>query len=168
MRLDDPLAAARFTAEEVEFWRDAGIYYIVPCVSNEPAIAVLVARPPRERRAADQRGPEPLSRPWPGRPAIAIENGRLYRQLHLKASELDRLRAFNENILESLDDGLLVLGLDDRVIRWNQALERLYGLTRVDALGQPLDRLFDAAVVDVLLAQRRDASRRARRCSACR
>jgi len=91
-----------------------------------------------------------------GQAAVAIENGRLYRQLHLKASELDRLRSFNENILESLDDGLLVLGLDDRVVRWNQAMERLYGPARREAMGQPLDRLFDADVVEVLRAQRRD------------
>ena len=30
--LDDPIAAARFSAEEVEFWRDQGIYYFVPCI----------------------------------------------------------------------------------------------------------------------------------------
>ena len=30
--LDDPIAGARFAAEEVEFWRDAGTYYFVPCV----------------------------------------------------------------------------------------------------------------------------------------
>ena len=59
-----------------------------------------------------------------GQIATALENARLYRQLHLKAVELDRLRAFNENILESLDDGLLVADLDDRVVRWNHALER--------------------------------------------
>ena len=40
-----------------------------------------------------------------GQIATALENARLYRQLHVKAVELDRLRAFNENILESLDDG---------------------------------------------------------------
>ena len=39
--LDDPIAAARFAAEEVEFWRDAGIYYFVPCVFEGGAIAVL-------------------------------------------------------------------------------------------------------------------------------
>jgi hypothetical protein len=30
--LDDPIVAARFLAEDVESWRDAGIYYFVPCV----------------------------------------------------------------------------------------------------------------------------------------
>ena len=35
--------------------------------------------------------------------ATAIENGRLYRQLRTKADELDRMREFSENILESLE-----------------------------------------------------------------
>ena len=108
------MAATRFTAEEIEFWRDHGIYYFVPCVAKDAAIAVLALG----RRASG----EPLSTEdtalvtaVAAQAATAIENGRLYRQLHLKASELDRLHAFNENILESLDDGLLVIGPGDQV-----------------------------------------------------
>jgi len=155
VRLDDPLAATRFTAEEVEFWRDAGIFYFVPCLTKDAAIAVLALG----RRASG----EPLSSEdtalvtaVAAQAATAVENGRLYRQLHLKASELDRLHAFNENILESLDDGLLVLGPGDQVVRWNAALERLYGPRRAAVLGQPVDRLFDAHVIDLLSAARRD------------
>ena len=155
VRLDDPLAATRFTAEEVEFWRDTGIYYFVPCVSKGSAVAALLLG---RRESGEPLTTEDLNlvTAVAGQVAVAIENGRLYRQLHLKASELDRLRSFNENILESLDDGMMVLGLDDRIIRWNQALEQLYGPTRAEAMGQPIDRLFDPAVVSVLRAQRRD------------
>src|SRR5207245_5505534 len=39
--VDDPTAAARFEAEEIEFWRDSGIDYFVPCVFEGRAIAVL-------------------------------------------------------------------------------------------------------------------------------
>ena len=155
VRLDDPLAATRFTAEEIEFWRDQGLYYFVPCVTKDAAIAVLALG----RRASG----EPLSTEdtalvtaVAAQAATAIENGRLYRQLHLKASELDRLHAFNENILESLDDGLLVIGPGDNVIRWNASLERVYGLRRQSALGRTVDRLFDAHVIDLLNAARRD------------
>jgi PAS domain S-box-containing protein len=155
VRLDDPLAATRFTAEEIEFWRDQGLYYFVPCVTKDAAIAVLALG----RRASG----EPLSTEdtalvtaVAAQAATAIENGRLYRQLHLKASELDRLHAFNENILESLDDGLLVIGPGDSVIRWNASLEKLYGLPRQAALGKTLDRLFDAHVVELLDGVRRD------------
>lgn len=155
VRLDDPLAAARFTAEEVEFWRDAGAYYFVPCVSKGMAIAVLALG---RRETGDPLTSEDLNlvTAVAGQAAVAIENGRLYKQLHVKASELDRMRSFNENILESLDDGMLVVGLDDRIIRWNQALERVYGLSRAEAMGQPLERLFEPALIDVLSAARRE------------
>src|SRR5688572_28904388 len=155
VRLDDPLAATRFTAEEIEFWRDQGLYYFVPCVTKDAAIAVLALG----RRASG----EPLSTEdtalvtaVAAQAATAIENGRLYRQLHLKASELDRLHAFNENILESLDDGLLVIGPGDNVIRWNASLERLYGLRRQFTVGKTVDRLFDAHVIELLNAVRGD------------
>ena len=65
-----------------------------------------------------------------GQVATAIENGRLYRQLHLKAEELGRMREFNENILESLDDGLVVFDVEERIVRWNRALEGFYGIDR--------------------------------------
>src|SRR5687768_8615439 len=92
-----------------------------------------------------------------GQIATALENARLYGQLHLKAVELDRLRAFNENILESLDDGLLVADLDDRVVRWNHALERTYGLSRQAAMGRPVDDLFDAPFLEAVRAARRES-----------
>ena len=91
-----------------------------------------------------------------GQIATALENARLYRQLHVKALELDRLRAFNENILESLDDGLLVVDLDDRIVRWNTALEQLYGVSRDDAVGRLLRDVFDAPFVEAIRAARRD------------
>lgn len=157
VRLDDPMAATRFTAEEIEFWRDAGIYYFVPCVAQGTAVAVLLLG---RRESGEPLTSEDLAlvTAVAGQAAVAIENGRLYRQLHLKASELDRLRAFNENILESLDDGLLVADLDGRVVRWNRALARLYGLAPAEALGQPLDVLFDAPVVEALRAVGADAA----------
>jgi PAS domain S-box-containing protein len=155
VRLDDPLAATRFTAEEIEFWRDQGLYYFVPCVTKDAAIAVLALG----RRSSG----EPLSTEdtalvtaVAAQAATAIENGRLYRQLHLKASELDRLHAFNENILESLDDGLLVIGPGDQVIRWNAALEKLYGVRRAAALGRNVTQLFDPHVSELLDSVRRD------------
>ena len=90
VRLDDPLAVGRFTAEEVELWRDAGIYYLVPCVSNDRVNAVF-ALGRRETGEPLTSEDMDLLTAVAGQAATAIENGRLYRQLHLKASELDRL-----------------------------------------------------------------------------
>ena len=149
--LDDPIAAARFAAEEVEFWRDAGIYYLVPCVFEGAAIAVFVLG----RKEGDQPfNSEDLAllTAVAGQAATALENGRLYRELHLKAEELDGLREFNENILESLDDGLVVFDAEERIVRWNQALEKFYGVARSAAIGRMLGDVFDAQFVDALRA----------------
>src|SRR5471030_235526 len=91
-----------------------------------------------------------------GQVATAIENGRLYRQLHLKAEELGRMREFNENILESLDNGLVVFDLDEKIVRWNRALEEFYGVAREAAIGRRLGDLFDAPFVEALRAARQD------------
>jgi two-component system, NtrC family, sensor kinase len=153
--LDDPTAVGWFAAEEIEFWRDAGLYYFVPCLSQTGATAVLAL--------GRKHSNEPLSSEdmallaaVAGQMATALENARLYRQLHVKALELDRLRAFNENILESLDDGLLVVDLHDRVVRWNTALENLYGVSRSAAAGRSLEDLFDGPCVEAVRAARRD------------
>jgi len=153
--LDDPIAAARFVAEEVEFWRDGGIYYFVPCVFEGRAIAVLALG----RKESDEPfNSEDLAllTAVASQVATAIENGRLYRELHLKAEELGRMREFNENILESLDDGLVVFDAGERIVRWNRALEGFYGIRREDAIGRTLGDVFDLPFVEALRAARQD------------
>jgi PAS domain S-box-containing protein len=153
--LDDPIAAARFVAEEVEFWRDAGIYYFVPCIFEGHTIAVL-ALGRKDNDEPFNSEDLALLTAVAGQVATAIENGRLYRQLHLKAEELGRMREFNENILESLDNGLVVFDVDERIVRWNRALEELYGVTRDAAVGRLLGDVFDRPFVEALRAARHD------------
>ena len=149
--LDDPIAAALFLAEEVEFWRDRGIDYFIPCVFEGGAIAVL-ALGRKDNDEPFNSEDLALLTSVAGQVATALENGRLYRQLHLKAEELGRLREFNENILESLDDGLVVFDVDERIVRWNRALEGFYGVPRTNAIGRRLPDVFDEPFVDALRA----------------
>jgi hypothetical protein len=153
--LDDPLAVSRFAAEEIEFWRDVGLYYFVPCVAKEGTIAILALG---RKDTGEPLNSEDMAllAAVAGQIATSLENARLYRQLHLKALELDRLRAFNENVLESLDDGLLVVDLSDRVVRWNSALEQLYGISRDEAVGRTLVEVFDPPFAEAIRAARRD------------
>ena len=149
--LDDPIGTAWLTAEEVEFWRDEDVFYFVPCVFEGSAIAVLTLG----RKESDEPfNSEDLAllTAVAGQVATAIENGRLYRQLHVKADELGRMREFNENILESLDDGLVVFDANERIVRWNRALEVFYGVGRDDAIGLKLSDVFDVPFVDALRA----------------
>jgi PAS domain S-box-containing protein len=154
--LDDPIAAARFAAEDVEFWRDQGIYYFVPCTFEGAAIAVLAL----SRKESDEPfNSEDLAllTAVAGQVATAIENGRLYRQLHLKAEELGRMREFNDNILESLDDGLVVFDENERIVRWNRALENLFGVTSASATGLRLGDVFETSFVEALHAARHES-----------
>ncbi len=70
--------------------------------------------------------------------AIAIENGRLYQSLEQKALQIERLKDFSENIVESLKIGVLTVDLDDRVESWNPQLEDLLEIPRAAVLGGKL------------------------------
>jgi hypothetical protein len=82
--------------------------------------------------------------------ATAIMNGRLYRSLHEKAEELRGLKEYNENILESLDSGIVVLDLESRVVRWNRSMETLLGRPRREVLGRALDSVFPGSFLEAL------------------
>jgi PAS domain S-box-containing protein len=156
LSLDDPRLHGALPPEELAFWRMRGVHYFVPCVAKGGTIAVL---------AIGQRNHgEPLSSEDMGllaavgsHVAVALENGRLYRQLQLKAGELQRLQEFNENIVESLDDGLVVEDLNGRVLRWNRALEQIYGVSATEAIGHRLEEVFDGPFVEALRAAQRES-----------
>jgi two-component system, NtrC family, sensor kinase len=161
LSLDDNLPLRRIDMREIEYWREAGIHYFVPCVSKEGTIAVMAlgrkARGAPKPRRGEAGGAEPLSSEdmsllsaVAAQAAIALENGRLYRQLRTKADELERMRQFSENILESLNDGLAVLDRNGRVVRWNRQMEELHGSRHENAVGRALADLFDPEVVALL------------------
>jgi two-component system, NtrC family, sensor kinase len=79
---------------------------------------------------------------------IAAENANLYRSLKQKVEEYERLKEFSENIVESINVGILAAGLDDRVESWNTQMERLSGIGRADAVGRTLSELFPSALVE--------------------
>jgi PAS domain S-box-containing protein len=156
LTLDDPLAQRRVDAGDVEFWRAAGIHYFVPCVSKEGTIAVMALG---RKSSAEPLSSEDMAllAAVAAQAATALENGRLYRQLTVKADELDRMREFSENILESLNDGLAVIDRDDRVVRWNRRLEELYGIRHEEAVGRKLDQILDEGFFEILRSGRRES-----------
>jgi two-component system NtrC family sensor kinase len=154
--VDDPVPLRRLSGEDAAEWRDAGLHYFVPCVSKEVTIAVLAVG----RKALS----EPLSSEdmallgaVAGQAATALENARLYGQLRVKAEEIERLRQFSDSVVESLSDGLVVVDLEDRVMRWNRPLESLIGLERGRAVGRRLPAIFDKFFLDSLYAARHDS-----------
>jgi PAS domain S-box-containing protein len=83
-----------------------------------------------------------LLRTIAGYVSIALENARLYESLEQEALAYQALKEFSENIIESINIGVLAFNLEQRVESWNSSMERLYGLKRSEVAGKRLDEIF--------------------------
>jgi PAS domain S-box-containing protein len=82
---------------------------------------------------------------------IAIQNARLYASLEQKISEYERLKEFNENIVESINVGVFAVDLEERVESWNAQMEVMYAMSRQEAVGQYLRDILPANFVTEFL-----------------
>ena len=78
---------------------------------------------------------------------IALQNARLYASLEEKIMEYERLKEFNENIVESINVGILTIDPEERIESWNSQMEVMFALARQEALHQPLEAVFPAELV---------------------
>jgi hypothetical protein len=77
--------------------------------------------------------------------ALALDNALLYRQAHERAHEFEQLKNYNENIVQSIKVGVMVLDTDGRVRSWNRSMEQMLGIPANQAIRQPVDELFPAS-----------------------
>ena len=59
-----------------------------------------------------------------------------------KIQDFERLRDFNENIVESINIGVFAVDLEDHIESWNAQMEVMYATPRADALRHPLGDVF--------------------------
>jgi two-component system NtrC family sensor kinase len=76
--------------------------------------------------------------------AVALDNAQLYSSLEQKALQVERLKDFSENIVESLNVGVLAVDLNGRVESWNTQVEELTGVPRQEAVSRPLEEVLPA------------------------
>ncbi len=87
---------------------------------------------------------------------IAIQNATLYARLEEKIVEFERLKEFNENIVESINVGIFAIDLNDRIESWNAQMEAMYAFSRAEALGQSLSSVFPLEFIEALEGFRND------------
>jgi two-component system NtrC family sensor kinase len=121
--------------------------YYIPCRAQKRVIAVLGLGKTIEGDFLTSEDVE-LLQTLAGYLGIAIQNARLYASLEQKVSEYERLKDFNENIVESINVGVLAVDLADRIESWNSQMEVMYALPRWQALTRPLSEVFPAAFVE--------------------
>ncbi len=134
---------------------DLDLTYYIPCVVHGGTVAYLGVSRTADGDFLSSVDVELLAT-LAGYVGIAIENARLYSSLARKVDEYERLKEFSENIVESINVGILAAGLDDRVESWNTQIERLTGILRDKAVGQPLASLFPQDLAEQFEAVRAD------------
>ncbi len=115
--------------------------YFIPCTVQGRVIAVLGLGKTSEGDFLSSEDVE-LLEALAGYIGIAIQNARLYASLEQKVSQYERLKDFNENIVESISVGVFAVDLEDRIEFWNSQMEVMYALPRSEALGKRLGDLF--------------------------
>ncbi|HZQ69249.1 MAG TPA: ATP-binding protein [Terriglobales bacterium] len=121
--------------------------YYIPCRAQQRTVAFLGLGKTIEGDFLTSEDIE-LLESVAGYVGIAIQNARLYASLEQKVAEYERLKDFNENIVESINVGVLAVDLADRIESWNSQMEVMYALPRWQALTRPLGEVFPAEFVE--------------------
>jgi PAS domain S-box-containing protein len=121
--------------------------YYIPCRAQQKTVAVLGLGKTTKGDYLSSEDIE-LLETLGGYLGIAIQNGRLYASLQQKVAEYERLKDFNENIVESINVGVMALDMEDRIESWNAQMEVMYAMPRWQTLTQPVRGVFPAEFVE--------------------
>ncbi|MFZ0412890.1 MAG: ATP-binding protein [Candidatus Acidiferrales bacterium] len=132
--------SVRRTLEELD------LNYFIACRFRERTVAVLGLGKTVDGDYLSTDDLELLST-IAGYVAIAIENARLYQSLEQKAVQIERLKDFSENIVESLKIGVLTVDLEDCIESWNPQLEDLLEIPRAEALRRRVTEILPSDLV---------------------
>jgi PAS domain S-box-containing protein len=123
--------------------------YYAPCAARSRVVAVLALGRPTDGALLTSEDTS-LLRAISGYVAVAIENALLLEEQARRAKELARLKEFNENIIESISVGVMVVNLRGRITNWNGALEQIYGLKREEVIGRRITEVFQSEMLHTL------------------
>jgi two-component system, NtrC family, sensor kinase len=126
--------------------------YFIPCRIRERTVAVLGLGKTVDGDFLSSDDVE-LVETIAGYIAVALDNSQLYTSLEQKALEIARLKDFSENIVESLNVGVLAVDLDGTIEAWNSRMEQLFGMPRQEAVGRQLASLLPQELVSEISAR---------------
>jgi two-component system NtrC family sensor kinase len=138
--LDDTIGTGRVAT---------GLHYYVPCIVRDRLVAIIAMGRTTSGALLTTEDTE-LMRTLSGYVAVAIDNSLLYRSEMKKADELARLKEFSENIIESVNVGIIAVDFEGKVTTWNSALEEIFGITRERAFGREIERVLDADLIETI------------------
>ena len=149
---ESPRAAKDVTDSVRRTLEQLDLNYFIPCRIREHTVAVLGLGKTVDGDFLSSDDVE-LVETIAGYVAVALDNAQLYSSLEQKALEIARLKDFSENIVESLNVGVLAVDLDGIVESWNTRMEQLFGVLRRDAVGRRLSSLLPHELAQEIAAR---------------
>jgi PAS domain S-box-containing protein len=143
----DVSESVRQTLEQLD------LNYFVPCRIRERTVAVLGLGKTVDGDFLSSDDVE-LVQTIAGYVAVAMDNAQLYNSLEQKALEIARLKDFSENIVESLNVGVLAVDLGGIVESWNTRMEQLFGVARAQAVGRQLHSILPSGLASEIVARK--------------
>lgn len=144
---DNTNQAVRETHSARQTIRRLELNYYIPCMVLNRMIAVLGLGKTAEGDFLSSEDVQ-LLETLAGYIGIAVQNARLYKSLEEKAGQYERLKEFNENIVESISVGVMAVDLEDRIESWNSQMEVMFALPRIDAVGRPMAAVLPPAFLE--------------------
>jgi PAS domain S-box-containing protein len=141
--------SVRYTLEQLD------LNYFIPCQIRDHAIAVLGLGKTVDGDFSSSEDVE-LLHTIAGYLAIALDNAQLYSSLEQKAAQIERLKDFSENIVESMNVGVLAVDFSGAVESWNTQLEGLVGVPRQEAVGRKLEDVLPSDLMAEIAARSTD------------
>jgi len=139
MRRNDYLSYSdrRGAQKRIERFIPFGFYHVLPLKVEEKIIGCLAMGRKQDGTYLTSEDWELLTTVSPS-VALALENAYLYSRESVRALEMQRLKDYSENIIESLTVGVAVIDQTGAVIGWNRVLEGQFGLKKAGVLGGKL------------------------------
>ena len=144
---ENPRQAVRETPSVRQSIAQLDLNYYIPCRVQQRVIAVLGLGKTMEGDFLSSEDVQ-LLETLAGYLGIAIQNAKLFASLEQKVSAYERLKDFNENIVESISVGVMAVDLSDRIESWNSQMEVMQALPRSQVLGKPISEIMPTAFVE--------------------
>ncbi len=149
---DSSRAAREESASVQHTLQELDLHYFIPCRIHDRTVAVLGLGKTVDGDFLTSEDVELVST-IAGYVAVALDNAQLYSSLEQKAQQIERLKDFSENIVESLNVGVLAVDFEGRIEFWNTQLEHSMGVRRADAVGCTIEQILPADLVAEIMAR---------------
>ena len=116
-------------------------FVVVPLLASQNRCVGVIVADSRSRRQPIPADRYSLLVAFSHQAGIAMENAQRHEEMQDKNANLRRLYSYTDNVLRSIDNGLISTGTDGRIVQFNRAAQQMLRRDIGSARGQTLHKL---------------------------